>query len=143
MNQPSSGEVSTEEKIKILLQEYTTLRQEIIARTSHGFQMLSVGAVLFSWIILTKTRDAVFWLILVFALSIFAVGIWFTWRDIEKAAKRIRQLEQSINNRAGEELLVWESKWGSGRTGWFGRARPIGELEGNKKITAKETTAVD
>lgn len=125
MQPPDSNSISQEEKIKILLQEYATLRQEIIARISHGYQIMSVGTVLFAWIFITKTQGIPFWLAFVIALIIFLFAVWFILRDINKAAERIRELETEINSRAGEELLVWESRWGSAVTGFWGRARPL------------------
>jgi len=125
MQSSDSYQLSREEKIKILLQEYTTLRKEIIAWTSHGFQMMSVGTALFAWVILIQTRGALFWPGVTIALIIFLLAIWFTLRDIKKAATRIRELENDINRRAGEELLVWESRWGGAVTGFWGRARPL------------------
>jgi ABC-type uncharacterized transport system permease subunit len=118
-------QISTEEKIKILLHEYATLRQEIIARTGHGFQLMSVGSVLLAWVIITQTRASLFWPALAIAVTVFLVAAWFTLRDIRKAATRIQELEKDINRRAGEELLVWESKWGGVVTGFWGRARPL------------------
>jgi hypothetical protein len=127
MNPQSSDspQISTEEKIKILLCEYATLRQEIIARTGHGFQLMSVGAVLLAWVLLTQTRGSFFWFGLAFAVAVVCVAAWFTLRDIKKAATRIQQLEKDINGRAGEELLVWETKWGGVATGFWWGVRPL------------------
>jgi len=51
------------------------------------------------------------------------MGGWVTYRDIVKAAARIRELEKDINVRAGEDLLVWETFWGGAVTGFLGRAK--------------------
>ncbi len=118
-------QISTEEKIKILLCEYATLRQEIIARTGHGFQLMSVGSVVLAWVISTQTRRSLFWPGVAIALTFFLVAAWFTLRDIKRAATRIQELEKDINRRAGEELLVWESKWGGVVTGFWRRGRPL------------------
>lgn len=118
-------QISTEEKIKILLHEYATLRQEAIARTTHGFQLLSVGSVVLAWVMITPTPGAFFWPGLAIAVVVYLIAIWFTLRDLYKATSRIRELENDINRRAGEELLVWESKRGGAVTGFWGRARPL------------------
>lgn len=125
MQSSNLPEISTEEKIKILLCEYATLRQEIIARTGHGFQLMSVGFVVLTWVIITQTRGSLFWPGAAIALTFFLVATWFTLRDIKKASIRIQELEKDINRRAGEELLVWESNWGGLVTGFWGRARPL------------------
>lgn len=125
MESPSRRQISEEEKIKILLQEYATLRQEVIARTTHGFQLLSVGSVVLAWMMTTQKTSGFFWPGLSIAVIVYLIAIWFTLRDINKATARLRQLEQDVNRRAGEDLLVWESRWGGAVTGFWGPARPI------------------
>jgi hypothetical protein len=132
MTAVTQKEFTEKDKIQILLHEYDTLRQEILTRTRTGHQILAVAAVLFIWIItqiMTGNPSFWFWTILVgfLAASVAAVSVaaWFTMRDIGKAAKRIRELESDINSRAGEDLLIWETRWGGAVTGFWGRARPL------------------
>ena len=132
MSEVLRDEFTNVEKVQVLLHEYDTLRQEILTRTRTGHQILAVAAVPFIWIIsqiMTGHPTFWFWVIwIVFlAASIAAVSVaaWFTMRDIKKAAERIRELEADINSRAGEDLLVWETRWGGAVTGFWGQARPL------------------
>ena len=47
------------------------------------------------------------------------------WRDLHKAVQRVREIEIDINDRVGEDLLIWENLWGGAKTGFFGNARPL------------------
>ena len=112
------------EKIRILLAEHSTLRTEIIARIGHAYQMLGYAlAAVVLLVALSSTTGHAFWLMLGFILLIFAFGLWVYWRDLMKAAARIREIELDINDRAKEDLLVWENIWGSARDWIFGKER--------------------
>ena len=71
-----------------------------------------------------QDMDGRFWLGVAIALLAVLIAGWTTFRDIGKAAERLRELENDINHRAGEQLLVWETYWGGAVTGILGRARP-------------------
>ena len=115
--------LNTQGKIQILLHEYASLRTEIFHRTGHLFQLLTVGGALFLWLA-SRPIDLRFWISLAAAVVVVSLFCWLIHRDIEKAAERLRQLEEDINRRAGEELLVWETHWGGATTGYWGKARP-------------------
>jgi len=110
--------------VKILLHEYATLRSEILTRTSNLYQLIAVGAALFVWV-MGQPLSVRFWVALVATLVVLASFCWLITRDIHKAAKRLRELEKDINCRAGETLLVWETRWGGAVTGYWGRGRPL------------------
>jgi len=120
MNEPTNKPFSDEEKVRILLHEYDTLRQEIIQRTNHGFQIYGVGAVFFVWL-MNRSFDQRFWIM----LCISAIALGRAWRssvrEIRKAAERLQELENIINGLAGADLLVWESHKSGFATGskWF------------------------
>jgi hypothetical protein len=120
MEPAQSSEVTEPKKIEILLQEYSTLRQEIIGRTSHGFQLVTVGAVLWIWASTTKSGETVYKPAICFAFVAFFFAIGATLKGTSAAVKRVREIESDINRRAGEELLIWESKRGGGGKGIFG-----------------------
>jgi hypothetical protein len=105
-----------QEKVRILLHEYDTLRQEIIQRTTHGFQIYGVGAVFFVWLV-SRPFDQRSWIMLcVSALAVlFASRI--SLREIRNASERLQELEQTINRLAGQDLLIWESCRGGAKTG--------------------------
>ncbi|MBC7783005.1 MAG: hypothetical protein H7144_04125 [Burkholderiales bacterium] len=129
---PSAAPFKEEEKIRILLYEYAGLRSEITNRTNNGFQMLTVGGAVVIWL-LSRVQDArslltdwPFWTCIAASVISIGLGSWFTIRDINKAAMRLREIEADINRRAGEpNLLQWETRWSSMMTGFWGRSRPI------------------
>ncbi len=111
------------EFITILFKEYESLRKEIEARTNNGYQLWPVAGVVLGYL-LSRPFDGKSWLILAISIVVFAVASWTIFRDIEKAAERVREIERHINELAGQELLVWERCWGTAVTGFF-RTRPM------------------
>jgi len=103
--------LKSEEKVKILLAEYSSLKAEITARTGHGFQ---VGGFAVTAMALLASASEVTWRIIALVMTIcllLAGASFLTLRHIRVAAERIRELEQDINKRAGEELLVWDTSF--------------------------------
>ena len=123
MTTPAKEQLGQAEKVRILLHEYATLRAEILARIGHMYPLGAASAALFFWLL---ARPFNFWLWLAFIASLIVVTYfyWLISRDIKKAARRLRELEHDINERAGETLLIWETKWGGTVTGWMGRGEP-------------------
>lgn len=115
----SSADFSQKDKIQILLAEYNTLRNELIARTGYGFQIGAAIAAIVTWLLQWPFSAASFlgFLIVVGGTLIFArVNV----RDWEKAAAEVRELEHEINSRAGEHLLTHERLSGAaGRMGFL------------------------
>ena len=110
----SEQPIDPEEKIRILLSEYTGLRSEIIAKTGHGLQVSGFVVTALSFLV-SQTQS---WLTipvvaLIVLLVIGAGGMILN--DVARAARRIRQIEADVNDRAGEKLLVWETGWGWGK----------------------------
>jgi hypothetical protein len=124
MGNPSQERFSQEERVKILLQEYVSLRSETLTRTTNLYQLLAFSAVLFVWIMGQSSNDH-FWVAFFSVLLVFLFFFRLISRDIDKAATRLRELEQDINHRAGETLLVWETRWGGAVAGYWGRGRPL------------------
>lgn len=112
------------EKVQILLQEYSTLRSELVANGTKTFQMAAlVGALL--TLTLGRPVDNRFWIAaLVGVVGLFALGFTVV-RDIKRLNRRVTELEAEINRRAGEELLVWESRWGAVATGFIFPRQPL------------------
>src|SRR5437868_5168216 len=112
------------EKVRIQLTEYQTLRSEIIARIGHAYQMMAVlGGSLVLLVGLAPNSNA-FWALLGVVTSVIALGFWTFVRDMKKCARRIREIEIDVNQRAKEDLLVWENLWGADVNGYFGRSQP-------------------
>jgi hypothetical protein len=116
--------LGAQEKIQVLFKEYDALRSSILGRTNNGYQLWGIGAALLTFLI-SRPIDVKFWILMSLFGIVFSIFSWTTYRDINKAAERLRQLESRINRLAGDELLQWETRWGSGVTGFFGRARPL------------------
>jgi hypothetical protein len=122
-----AGEVveplETKDKIQILLQEYGGLRTEIIHRYNNIYQLITVGAVVFVWAV-SHPPDSTLWF--GFGASVVTIS-FFSWSlrlDTARAAERAREIEQEINELAGEELMAWETHWGGHVRGFFGRSKP-------------------
>src|SRR5207253_220924 len=116
--------VEEQNKVQILLQEYASLRTEIVHRTNNMFQLISVGAVIFGLGV-----SGTSWYRIGVDLAVGALAVWYfrrlIARDIRKAATRLREIERSLNSRAGETLLVWETYFGGDVTGWWGRGEEL------------------
>lgn len=124
MSQGHSEKLSEKDKIQILLQEYGTLRSELVSNGNRQFQIAALAGVLFT-LTLSRPIERRFWiatLIGVIALCYFGVAMI---RDIRRLARRVSELEAEINRRAGEELLIWKSRWGAGVTGFVFRRSPL------------------
>ena len=126
---PSSPEFGSRDKIGVLFKEYDALRVEIQNRTNHGYQLWGIGAGVLA-LIVSRPLDLRFWILSGLFLVVFLLASWTSVRDIIKAAKRIRELEDQINHLAGVTLLEWEHRWGSAVTG-FWRTRPVAERNSN------------
>jgi hypothetical protein len=134
--------LAAKDQIEILLKEYDTLCAEILVRTTGGYQLIVVGAILFtalltvmatrsapsssdigrSWLSL-HTRTA-FWVCLCVLIAFGCVFSWAFRRDINIIAERLQRIEHQVNGLAGTDLLEWETKWGAKSTGWFPRHAP-------------------
>jgi hypothetical protein len=104
--------------IAILFKEYETLRNEIQNRTNNGYQIWGIVAAVLTWLS-SRPVDLNFWLLWPTLGAAFGFAAFTIRRDINKAARRIRQIEVEINSIAGADLLKWESQWGSAQTGWI------------------------
>jgi hypothetical protein len=112
------SDLTQKDRIQILLSEYATLRAELITRTGYGFQIAAValgaGVSGVSWIILQGVSKVPFWAWLLVVAVVVCIGlaIFVNGRDLTRAAKRVAEIEQEVNSRAGEHLLIWETLGG-------------------------------
>jgi hypothetical protein len=111
------------DKIQILLAEYGSLRTEVIHRTNNLYQLVAAGAVLFSVAVSRQRIDAVFWITVGLSITVVAAFAFLINRDLDKAARRLRDLELDINTRAGETLMIWETRWGGVVASALGKPR--------------------
>jgi hypothetical protein len=112
---PSEREKETlieKDKIHILLQEYNSLRSELVSSGNKLFQLFAIAGTLVTWLIARDFERVSFWAALIFVLAgLFVLGL-FLLRDTQRAAQRVAEIENEINQRAHENLLKWENKWG-------------------------------
>jgi hypothetical protein len=118
--QSASDELGLKDKVAILLKEYDTLRTEILARDSNGYQLWAGAAAAIAWVT-SRPVDWRLW-ILAAALTLIFLGIFAAlYRDINALCKRVSTIERMVNSLAGgEELLEWETRWGGASpNGWL------------------------
>jgi hypothetical protein len=111
---PVEPTMEEKDKVEILMEEYKSLRGEILQRNTVFNNFITVSATatvtLFAFIVLH-------YLIFGFSLLIILASVMFglfklVEFDTLAAADRVREIEQEINQRAGERLLVWETDHG-------------------------------
>jgi hypothetical protein len=122
------SEFSQPERVRILLTEWSALRAEMVARMTHGYQLLTVATAAITILVIAGTNPATprlltYALAIVFAVA-YAFAAWFVLRDSFKLRDRLLQIEASINERVGEDLIVWETLWGGLGIGFWGKAKP-------------------
>jgi hypothetical protein len=120
-----SGVLAEEEKIRVLLAEYSSLRSEIVARLGHAYQLMAVGTAVLAAIAALQPNRPLLYGIVGFVLAVFLIGCWFVYKDLYKLGHRVREIEHDVNRRAGEHLLVWESLWGGLATGLWRYGKPL------------------
>ncbi len=115
----AGNEITQKEKIQILLAEYSSLRMETVTRGNVIPQISMIGvaslALIFTAIITVHLKLMLF----VFLLGVVLLLMRFVHRDVIKAGDRLRQLETKINERAGEPLLEWETRFAAGTKGFW------------------------
>jgi heme/copper-type cytochrome/quinol oxidase subunit 4 len=107
--------------VEILLKEYETLRQEILATMNNRVSILSFGlagiGVVFTASLATDSTNAhplFSSLVLVLAVPAISNFVLFMWlgeyQRMQRAGKFLVELENRINTETSKELLTWETK---------------------------------
>src|SRR5882724_9724933 len=114
--------------IEILFKEYDTLRQQIVTRSAHWYQLAGAFAVI---VVGLLSHPPPGWVIPLASLAVAAVIFGGTLaRDIHIVAARLQELEAEINNLAGAELLKWETHYGAAAyMSYFWRTKPKNKPE--------------
>ncbi len=106
------------QQIHILLQEYNTLRTEIIQKSNAVLQGVTVTFAVFFGIVTVLISIKADVMLYGFALLPFVASTFFTIyyadKPIGMIAARLRELEILVNTLAGAELLIWETHYGYG-----------------------------
>jgi hypothetical protein len=108
------------QKISILLAEYNTLRAEVMAARSNvaqaaGIMSATLMAIFaFKYSTSMKGPPLLPWALLASAVIYFAILL--TWNEMNTRGftSRLRELEEEIDKRAGERLMLWETDYGWG-----------------------------
>jgi ABC-type transport system involved in Fe-S cluster assembly fused permease/ATPase subunit len=113
------GKVTREEKIHILMSEYASLRLESVTRGNTIPTIVSIGIAALAFVVTSPVSHV--WKAVLFVALFVLVGLVtrLIHRDIQKAASRLRMIEADVNARAGEELLLWETRYAAGQRGFF------------------------
>ncbi|MDQ1446094.1 MAG: hypothetical protein QOI20_2558 [Acidimicrobiaceae bacterium] len=101
---------SVELQVNVLLKEYDALRTEVLARIRSRLELLTVALAGFGLLLHAKhVRPG---LVAALALGVVALHTYFGWA-IAKINRRLTAVERDVNARMGEDLLQWESRYGS------------------------------
>jgi hypothetical protein len=114
------------EQLKILLEEYKTLRTEMLQRHSVIMQLVSIvitglgAAITFAFV-----HNAAAAATATSVTLVFAVGAGLLWldNDLRLLSSRIQQIEKKVNNLAHDELMVWETTRGVTQLGYWKRIK--------------------
>jgi hypothetical protein len=130
--------------IQILFKEYDTLRAEILARVANAYQLHSIAGGLIGLLLTGVLATAVPWKVITLPIGMVVVlwvALWLGLRRvILRCAARLREIEGTINELAGADLLRWETHWGDGGIGGhFGQPRrlPLKSLTREPSILAE------
>jgi hypothetical protein len=115
---------SENDRVHILLHEYDTLRSELVANGVKRFQLLAIGGGLFV-IVASRPIDRRFWITLILAALGLLLFTLANVRNTKRLARRVSEIEATINQRTAEELLVWERRWGAAATGFLFQSAPL------------------
>jgi hypothetical protein len=123
---PTSNKLSAltlKEKIDIIMEEYKTLRAEMIERHTAFIQIFSfgvsglVGLVTFALTTESQTRRHISWLLTSALVSGVGAGLLTIHFDTGRLANQLQKIEAEINGRANDPLLSWETRHGLWRVG--------------------------
>jgi hypothetical protein len=107
--------------IEILIKEYETLRQEILATIDSrnsilSFGLATIGAIFTGSVISDNIGSSPPFTSLILMLAVpsisgFVLFLWLgEYQRMQRAGKFLVNLEQKINELASKELLTWETK---------------------------------
>jgi hypothetical protein len=109
---------SAEILIDIIIKEYETLRQEILAAMTNKISILSfglatIGAVFAASVVISGGDSILPGLILSITVPLISNFVLFMWlgehQRIQRAGKFLVGLEKRINDEASKNLLTWET----------------------------------
>ena len=104
----------SKEKITVLLAEYTTLRAEVIQRSTWQIQMgaAATAGIGLGFALMIGTDIVAGIVLIAIAVMGGAIGMLFNNFETLKIVEEIKSLERRINDLAGDELLSHETRHG-------------------------------
>jgi hypothetical protein len=112
-DQPPSTLIGPKDRVFVLMQEYNSLRTEMIHRHNNIYQLYAVAGGLFVWLLSSRTMSMRYLIGLGVSIVAFVlILLWSLFLDMFNAAKRVKEIEAKVNELVGEKLLVWEKEWG-------------------------------
>jgi hypothetical protein len=130
--------LSQKDRIMIMLEEYKTLRTEMIERHTAFLQMFSMAAAALTaaagWAVSQKL-----WTPLLIVGAAVAVGVTVGFlilnHDSYVLSEQLRKIEADINKRTSDQLLSWETTRGIEQYGYLERIR-----DSLRRLRAKPAT---
>ena len=123
--------LSNKDRVLIILEEYKTLRAEILQKTTIINSLyVAAGTALLTIVGVSVVSGSLLaGLILIPLLLILIIGASLLFHhDLVKISIHLKALERDINLRAdGDPLLMWETKSGLDTMGFAARARLIAD----------------
>ncbi len=121
------SQVTAQDKINILLTEYSTLRDELLQRNTILNQTFGIAAI-FATAALSLLATSLFEVGIIMIVNLPLPLAFFTLMlrfDTDAAANRVREIEARINEIAGSRLLVWETDNGLYKVAYLDRVRSV------------------
>jgi hypothetical protein len=112
------------QKLSILLAEYNTLRAEVMAARANvgqagGVMAAAIMAIFaFKYSTSMKGPSLLPWVLLATAITYFAILLGWNEMNTRGFTSRLRELEEEINKRSDERLMLWETDHGWGGMIW-------------------------
>jgi hypothetical protein len=107
--------MEAKDKISIILEEYKSLRAEILQRTTMLNQTYAVAGTVAAGILGAMVQYRAISAGVAMIAALIALVVFATWLiddAIRIVAFRLRQIESEINALAEHRLLVWETEYG-------------------------------
>ena len=108
-------------KVDVLLREYDTLREEVIARTNNRFAISGLLGAIMVFVGGKSELDIVWrWTVVLVALVVLTIFWWSIGDVMHQIGAHLIGIEGRVNALLGEQLLEWERATGNRRaTRWL------------------------
>lgn len=98
-------------KINVLLSEYTTLREEILTRVGHRWQMLGLVGAILAFVATQGEIALAGRAFLAYAGVVAILVLWLrSGQYLAHLSTRAAEIERHVNELAGDTLMAWESR---------------------------------